>query len=325
MIDTPFVRPDVQAFLSYLNNLPGPRMHEQSAADARAVMRAMRDVADLPVGELAVIEDVVIPAPAGPIRARLFDPRERRPPGPMVLFFHGGGWVIGDLDTHASFTADMARRLDLPVLSVDYRLAPEARWPAAPDDCEAAARWVATRPEALGRIATSLVVSGDSAGGNLAIIVAAALRDEPADMPVIVQAPIYPATDASRRYASFDAFSDGYLLTREGMMWFDEHYAGDPSHPRFSPLLGDAAGLPSAVILTAGLDPIRDQGRAYAAALATAGIAVTLREAAGNIHGFITLRRAIPSSQSDVAGYLTAVRAAITEAEADRVMRQAAG
>lgn len=325
MTVTPFVRPDVQNFLSYLNNVPGPRMHEQTAVEARAMMLAMRDVADLPVGELAVIDDLFIPAAAGPIRARLFDRRETRPPGPMIVFFHGGGWVIGDLDTHASFTAEMARQLDLPVLSVDYRLAPEARWPAAPDDCEAAARWVASRPEVLGRVATSLVLSGDSAGGNLTVIVAAALRDSPAEIPVIVQAPIYPATDASRPYPSFDAFADGYLLTREGMTWFNRHYGGDPSHPRFSPLLGDAAGLPPAVIITAGLDPIRDQGRAYAAALVAAGVPVTYREAVGNIHGFATLRRAIPSSQGDITGFLNAVKAMVIEAEGERVMRQAAG
>jgi acetyl esterase len=320
-----FVRPDVTAFLRYLNSVPGPKMHELPPAEARAMMVAMKDVADLPRGDLAVVRDLTFPGPAGLLHARLFDPRETRAPGPVVVFFHGGGWVIGDLDTYASFAAEMARQLDLPVISIDYRLAPEARWPAAPDDCEAAARWIASGPAVLGCGITSLVLSGDSAGGNLTIIVAAALRDQPAAVPVIVQAPIYPATDASRPYASFDAFADGYLLTREGMLWFNKHYAGDPTHPRFSPLLGDVAGLPRAVIVTAGLDPIRDQGRAYAAALAQAGVAVTFREAQGNIHGFVTLRRAIPSSQGDVAGFLTAVRAVVSEAEGERVLRQAAG
>lgn len=321
----PFVRPDVAAFLAYLNNVPGPKMHELPPAEARAMMVAMKDVADLPRGKLAVVRDLTFPGPAGMVRARLFDSRATRPPGPAVVFYHGGGWVIGDLDTYASFAGEIARQLDLPVISVDYRLAPEARWPAAPDDAEAAARWVASAPEALGRGVTALVLAGDSAGGNLAIIVAAALRDSPAAVPVIVQAPIYPATDASRPYPSFDAYAEGYLLTRASMIWFNDHYAGDPTHPRFSPLLADVAGLPRAVIVTAGLDPIRDQGRAYAAALAQAGVAVTFREAQGNIHGFVTLRRAIPSSQGDVAGFLAAVRAAITEAEGERVLRQAAG
>lgn len=321
----PYVRPDVRAFLDYLNNVPGPKMQEQQPAEARAVYHAMKDIADPPVGELAVIKDLEIPGPAGTIRARLFDPRATRAPGPVVLFYHGGGFVIGDIETHASFTAEMARQLDLPVVSVDYRLAPEARWPAAPDDCEAAARWVASNPAELGRTATGLVLSGDSAGGNLTIVVAMTLRDDPAAVPVIVQAPMYPAADMTREYPSFNEYAEGFLLTRDGMIWFGEHYAADPLHVKGSPLAGDLAGLPPAVIVTASLDPIRDQGRAYAAALIQVGVPVTFREAKGNIHGFITLRQAIPSSQGDVAGYLSAVKEAIVEAEGARVMKQAAG
>ncbi|MFW2851239.1 alpha/beta hydrolase [Sphingomonas sp. TX0543] len=321
----PYVRPDVRAFLDYLNNVPGPKMQEQQPAEARAVYHAMKDIADPPVGELAVIKDLEIPGPAGTIRARLFDPRATRARGPVVLFYHGGGFVIGDIETHASFTAEMARQLDLPVVSVDYRLAPEAKWPAAPDDCEAAARWVASNPAELGRTATGLVLSGDSAGGNLTIVVAMTLRDDPAAVPVIVQAPMYPAADMTREYPSFNEYAEGFLLTRDGMIWFGEHYAADPLHVKGSPLAGDLAGLPPAVIVTASLDPIRDQGRAYAAALIQVGVPVTFREAKGNIHGFITLRQAIPSSQGDVAGYLSAVKEAIVEAEGARVMRQAAG
>ena len=155
--DGPYVRPDVRGFLDYLNSVPGPKTHEGTAEAARAMYLAMKDVADLPLGELATIRDLTIPGPAGDIPARLFDPRESREPGPVVVFFHGGGFVIGNIDTHASFTAEMARQLDLPVVSVDYRLAPEAKWPAAPEDCEAAARWVASNPAELGRTATGLV------------------------------------------------------------------------------------------------------------------------------------------------------------------------
>ena len=321
----PFVRPDVRGFLDYLNSVPGPKMHEQTPADARAVYHAMKDIADPPVGDLAVIQDLSIPGPDGTtIPARLFDARESRAPGPVVVFFHGGGFVIGNVDTHASFTAEMARQLDLPVVSVDYRLAPEAKWPAAPDDCEAAARWVAGNAAELGRTATSLVLAGDSAGGNLTIVVAMALRDQPAAVPVVVQAPIYPAADMATDYPSFNDFAEGFLLTRDGMLWFGDHYAADPAHPRSSPLAGDLTAMPPAVIITASLDPIRDQGRAYAAALIRAGVPVVFREAQGIVHGFITLRKAIPSAAGDVAGYLTALRAAITEFEAQRVMTQAA-
>jgi acetyl esterase len=321
----PYVRPDVRAFLDYLNGVQGPKMHEQSPADARAVYLAMKDVADPPVGDLGTIRELEIPGAGGTIKARLFDPRETREPGPVVVFYHGGGFVIGDIDTHASFTAEMARQLDLPVVSVDYRLAPEAKWPAAPDDCEAATRWVAGSPAELGRTATGLILSGDSAGGTLTIVTAMALRDRPAAVPVLVQAPIYPAADMSEMYPSFDAFAEGYLLTRDGMIWFGEHYAAEPTDWRASPMAGDLAGLPPAVIVTASLDPIRDQGRAYAAALARAGVPVTFREAVGTVHGFITLRQAIPSAAGDVAGYLTTVKAAIAEAEGQRVMAQAAG
>lgn len=321
----PFVRPDVRAFLDYLNAVPGPRTHQMTPADARQVFLAMKDVADLPVGDLATIRDLAIPGPAGTIPARLFDAREPRAPGPVVVFFHGGGFVIGTIDTHAGFCAEMARVLDLPVVSVEYRLAPENPWPAAPDDCEAAARWVAEGPEALGRGVTSLVLAGDSAGGTLAIVAAMDLRDRPAAVPVIVQAPIYPAADSSQMYPSFDAFADGYLLTRDTMLWFVDAYQADVAHPRGSPLTGDVAGLPPAVIVTASLDPIRDQGRAYAAALAQAGVPVVFREAVGTVHGFVTLRKAIPSARGDVAGYLAAVKAMIVETEGARVQAQAAG
>ena len=321
----PYVRPDVRAFLDYLNNVPGPKMHEMEAPAARQIYTAMKDVADLPLGDLAVTRDLSVPGPAGDIPARLFDARETRAPGPVVAFFHGGGFVIGNVETHASFCAEMARQLDLPVVSFDYRLAPEAPWPAAPDDCEAAARWLASGPEALGRGVTALVLAGDSAGGNLAIVTAVALRDDPADVPVIAQFPLYPATDATRVYPSYEQFAEGYLLTRDGMEWFMAAYRGEAEHIRSSPLKGDLAGLPPAVVVTASLDPIRDQGRAYAAALIQAGVPAIFREARGNVHGFANLRQAVPSSQGDVAGALAALKSVVTEAEGERVMAQAAG
>jgi len=323
-VSEPFVRADVRGFLNFLNSMPGPKMHELEAPAARQVYAAMKDVADLPLGSLATIADLGIPGPGGAIPARLFDTRVDREPGPAMLFYHGGGFVIGDLDTHASFCAEIARILDVPVIAVDYRLAPENPWPAAPDDCEAAARWVAGSPAALGRRVTSLIVCGDSAGGNLAIVTAMALRDSPAAVPVIAQFPIYPATDVSKDYPSYSEFAEGYLLTRASMDWFNASYRAEAAHIRASPLLGDLAGMPPAVVMTASLDPIRDQGRAYAGALAEAGVPVIFREAQGNIHGFVTIRQAIPSSQGDVAGALAALRGVIAEAEGDRVMAQAA-
>lgn len=313
---TPFVRSDVAAFLGYLNAVPGPKMHELEPAMARQAYRAMKDVADLPVGDLATITDLSIPGPAGAIPARLFDCKTTREPGPVMVFFHGGGFVIGDLDTHAGICAEFARVLDMPVVSIDYRLAPEHRWPASPDDCEAAARWVAGNPAELGRTATGLVLCGDSAGGTLTIVTAMALRDEPAAVPVIVQAPLYPAADLGQVYPSYEEFAEGYLLTRPGMEWFNDAYRADPADPRASPLRGSLAGMPPALVVTASLDPIRDQGRAYAAALIAAGVPTVFREAAGTVHGFINLRKAIPSAMGDVAALLAALKALVIEVQA---------
>ena len=298
MTDTDLRPPRRAAFLDYPERLPGPKTHELDAAGRRASI--CRDARTSPSCRSANWRRSATsrsPAPPAPIPARLFDARASREPGPALVFFHGGGFVIGDLDTHASFCAEVARMLDLPVISVDYRLAPEHRWPAAPDDCEAAARWVAGSPAELGRTVTSLVLMGDSAGGNLAIVTAMALRDRPAAVPVIVQAPIYPATDWPSRLSLVRRIRRRLPADpRQRWPGSTTPIAADPSDMRASPLLADLAGLPPAVVVTASLDPIRDQGRAYAAALIAAGVPVTFREAVGNIHGFITLRQAIPSA-----------------------------
>jgi acetyl esterase len=316
----PYVRPDVQMFLGFLNNLPGPKMHESSAPEARAAYAAMKDIADPPAGELAIKRDLK----CGEIPVRLYDPRERRQPGPALVFFHGGGFVIGDLETHDSFCAEAARQLDLPVIAVDYRLAPEHAFPAAPDDCEAVARWVAGSPDELGLKVTSLVLAGDSAGGNLTIVTAQQLRDRPAKVPVIVQWPIYPAVDDATKYQSFHDFGDGYLLTRDGMQWFFEAYRATEGDVRNAPILHNQHGMPPTLLMTASLDPLRDQGRAYAAELVRAGVPTVYREAVGNIHGFVTLRKAIPSSVGDVAACFRILKDMILEAEGELTMAIAA-
>jgi len=310
----PYVRPDVRQFLDYLNNLPGPRTHEVGPAEAREMMVKSRHVADAPTGELAVIRDLAMPGPAGEIGLRLFDVRDSREPGPLFLFFHGGGFVLGDLDTHEPFCAEMARALDLPVLAVDYRLAPEHPWPAGIEDCIAAARWTAGSPDALGRKVTGLVLSGDSAGGNFTIIAALALRDEPAAVPVLAQWPIYPAADPIKGYPSLTDFGEGYLLTQASINWFDQCYRADPKDWRYAPLLKSQEGMPPTLVVTASLDPIRDQGRAYASACAQAGVVTVFLEARGNIHGFINLRKAIPSTDDDLRGCVAALKLLLQEA-----------
>jgi len=306
----PFVRPDTAAFLTFLNSQDGPAMHELPIADARNMMQAMRHVADADVGEIAVKRDLAIPGPAGTIRARLYDTRADREAGPVMIFYHGGGFVIGDIDTHEPYCAEAARQLDMPVISIDYRLAPEHPFPAAPEDCEAATRWIADNIPC-----TGLILSGDSAGGNLAIVTAMALRDKAASKPVIAQYPIYPTVDDHARWPSYDAFKKGYLLTEESMEFFMSSYAGDGSW-RIEPLKHDQKGMPPTVIITAGLDPLRDQGRAYAAKLIETGIRTTYLEASGNIHGFICLRKGIPSSHQDITNGLNALKTLLGELSA---------
>lgn len=303
-----YVRPDVRAFLDFLNNLPGQKAYELPLADARNMLHASRHVADAPVGELAVLRELEMPGPGGPLKLRLYDGREQRAPGPLMVFCHGGGWVLGDLDTHEPFCAEIARRMDLPVVAVDYRRAPESPFPAAADDAIAAARWLAESPEALGRQATGLIPFGDSAGGNLAIVTSLALRDDPAAVPVLAQWPIYPASEPTRSYPSRAQFRDDYLLSDGSIDWFEQCYAGDKEDWRYAPLLKSQAGMPPTLLFTAGLDPIRDQGRVYAAALVEAGVDTTYFEAQGNVHGCMNLRKAIPSTGGDIARCVAALK-----------------
>ncbi len=320
----PYVRPDTQLMLDLLTAQPGPKMHEVSPDAARALMNAIAQMAELPAAELAIRKDFNIPGPAGDIPARLYDRETSREPGPLLVFYHGGGFVIGNIETHDSLCAEIARVLDIPVVSIDYRLAPEAPFPAAAEDCIAATRWLAESPEILGRQVTGLVTAGDSAGGNLTIVTSYALRDEPAAVPVIAQWPLYPATDMAADGGSMDEFGEGFLLEAAGMEWFGNAYAADPDHVLVNAGLRDQSGMPPSVVITAGLDPLKDQGRAYAQALIAAGVPTVYREARGNIHGFANLRKIIPSSQRDVAGCLVALKAMIAEAQAGQVMKQAA-
>lgn len=289
-----FVRPDVQAFLRKLADLNQPKGWEVGAIAARRMMVSSRHAFEVPIADIAVREDI-----EGPVPLRLYDPRNERSAGPIVLFFHGGGWVIGDLESHDPFCTDVANGLDVPVVAVDYRLAPEYPFPAAFEDALATARWVACPPAALGRTPTSLVLAGDSAGGNLAAGVAAALRDQPAPVPVVAQWLIYPAADPCVHYKSYDEYNEGYVLTKKSMDWFEDCYAGPRCDWRYSPLLAGTAGLPATMIVTAGLDPLRDQGRAYAARCIEQGVETIYMEAQGTVHGFLNLRKAIPSGQED--------------------------
>lgn len=309
---TPFVRSDVRTFLDRLAENPRPKLTREMLAMIRKMPpEQMQSTADLPVGKLAVLKDVSMQGPGGEIKMRLFDSRASREPGPVVVFFHGGAYIVGSIDTHAGLTAEMARRLDLPVISVEYRLAPENPWPAAPDDGEAAVRWIAENGDAFGRSFTGLIISGDSAGGNLTLVTTQALRDKPAALPVILQLPIYPATDKTIIYPSRKMFSKGYGLDISDDD--EDFYAADPTSVRGSPLLADLSGMPPTVMVTASLDPLRDEGRAYAAKLVEAGVSTIYFEAKGTVHGFATYRKAIPSAQQDTIEFLRLTQVMLKE------------
>ena len=303
-----FVREDVRGFLDMLEAIGGPTVEEAGAVLAREQMRAMGGLAEAEARVLPVIKDLMGPGPAGDIPLRLYDTTDHREPGPVVIFIHGGGFVIGDIEVYNALCSEIAHHLDLPVVSVEYRLAPEHPFPAAPDDCEAAARWIASSPPELGRVATGLVITGDSAGGNLTIVTTNALTNQPAAVPVIVQAPIYPVADEVGEHQSFTDFFEGFLLTGPAMAWFTKQYGGDAGDPRHTPMVGDCSNTPPTVICTAGLDPLRDSGRNYAAHLIQQGTEVTYLEFPGLIHGFITLRKAIPSGQRDLERFLDAIK-----------------
>lgn len=304
----PYVRPDVAAFLQFLNAQPPTDWAGTPIEQVRQLPVAMRHVADAETGELARMDDLTITGPAGDIPARLYDAREHRETGPIMVYFHGGGFCIGNLDTHDPWCAAVARQLDMPVIAVDYRLAPEHPYPAAPEDAEAATRWIASHMDC-----TGLVLSGDSAGGNLTVVVSLALARHPAAKPVIAQWPVYPAVAGGNGdWDSYRQFSEGYLLTNAAMDWFISSYAGRQEW-QFAPLDEDLSAMPPAVVQTASLDPLRDQGRAYAAKLIGSGVRCTYIEAEGTIHGFVNLRKGIPSTDRDLADGCNALKGLLAE------------
>ncbi len=241
------------------------------------------------------VSDLSIPGPAGQIAARHYRPSTTEP-APLLVFYHGGGWTIGDLDTHDALCRLTCRDAGVHVLSIDYRLAPEHSAPAAVDDAYAAFRWAHEHAAALGAIPGKVAVGGDSAGGNLAAVVSQLARDDddPQGPRPVLQWLLYPRTDFTAKTRSLSLFADGFVLTKADMDWFEVQYLGgsgvEPTDPRISPLLADTlAGLPPTLIATAGFDPLRDEGDQYAAALRVAGTPVDLRSERSLTHGFARL------------------------------------
>ena len=283
-----------------------------------AVAEARQAAADVPVrwrGEpeaVPEVEDLRIHGPDGAIPIRIYSP-EGLKPAPALVYFHGGGWVVCDLDTHDCICRAIARRSGAVVVSVDYRLAPEHRFPAAVIDCYAATNWVAENAERLGIDPRRIVVGGDSAGGNLAAVVALESRDE-AGPHIALQVLVYPVTDlSSLDTPSYREFAEGYGLTASEMEWFREQYLARPEDARSvhaSPLLApDLHGLPPALVITAECDPLRDEGEAYAKRLEAAGVPVRYTRYAGMIHPFFSLSGGVTQAREAIAEVAAAVAA----------------
>lgn len=241
----------------------------------------------VPPADLAAVEDLDVPGAAGILRARLYRPKADSAV-PTLLYLHGGGFVVGDVDAYDLQARNIAEKAGVAVLSCDYRLAPEHPFPAAVEDAVALTRWTLANAAKLGGDSARVAIAGDSAGGNLAAVAAQAVRDE--SPALIGQLLIYPVTDFANERPSHTENADGPLLTRSRMEWFNEHYlpdGADPRDPRVSPLLApNLTGLPPAIVVTAGYDPLRDEGDAYAEALRAAGVAVTHLRYPSLIHGF---------------------------------------
>jgi acetyl esterase/lipase len=282
--------PQMQAMRDQRERDNVPPLYTMSLADARAA-----DLASILAGggEPEAVHEVTgltISGPGGELPVRLYRPGAQSPL-PVLLYFFGGGWVLGTIDTADGVSRSLANAAGALVVVVGYRLAPEHPFPAAIEDCYAALRWVAGQAGEIGADPTRIAVGGDSAGGNLAAVFSQLAARDGGPAPAI-QLLIYPVTDVTTRRRSRELFGEGFLLTDSEMDWFEDNYLGPArthaSDPRASPLLaGDLSGLAPAYVVTAGFDPLRDEGEAYTWALREAGTPATLRRFPGFIHGFV--------------------------------------
>ena len=311
------LNPKVRSFLELAAALGGPEIWTLSPAEARQQARAsFRPFAGEPE-QVASVENLRIPGPGGEIPVRVYTP-DASAPRPAMVYFHGGGWVLCDLDTHDVICRGIAHRAGAVVVSVDYRLAPEHKFPAAVDDCYAALVWVQANAARLGIDPARIAVGGDSAGGNLAAVVSLKSRDERGPS-IAAQVMVYPVTDLSTmETGSYSEFATDHQLTKSAMEWFRGHYLStleDRRHPFASPLLAsDLAGLPPALVITAECDPLRDEGEAYAARLKDAGVRVTLTQYDGMIHPFFALGGVVPQALDALQQVADAVKGGLAGA-----------
>jgi acetyl esterase len=303
--------PQARAVLDQMDKAGGPPIHELSVNEARqnsAALAAMQGLLE-PVGN---VEDRTLTGPGGDIPVRIYVPFGKGP-FPVLVYFHGGGWVIGDIESSDGLCRTLTNAAGCIVVSADYRLAPENPFPAAADDAYHATLWAATNAASFGGDPSRIAVCGDSAGGNLAAVVAQIARDR--EKPAICfQLLIYPVIDAACDTPSYNENAEGYFLTRDAMQWFWNHYVrndADRRHPYASPLrAGNLAGLPAALVITAEFDPLRDEGELYADRMRAAGTPVQLTRYAGMIHGFFGMGALIDQGRTAIQQSAAALRAA---------------
>ena len=301
--------PQAQALLEAMPPIPD---FETLGVDAAREVMEQGSAAPAEVEEVARMEERALPGPEGDVLVRIYWPAGEGP-HPCLVYFHGGGFVIGSLDTHDGTCRTLCNGGGCVVVSVDYRMAPENPFPAAPEDCFAITRWVAENAASLDADATRLAVGGDSAGGNLAAVVALMARERQGPA-LCFQLLIYPVTDCAFDTPSYSENAEGYFLTQGHMKWFWQQYLKDPSdgaHPHASPLRADdLGGLPPALCITAEFDPLRDEGEAYAARLREAGVEVTTSRYDGMFHGFFGMGLVLDRARDAVEEACAALRSA---------------
>jgi len=308
--------PEVKALLQRIAEANTPDIVDLPLMQARLAYEASCALLDKKGPAIAQVRDFDIEGPAGPIPARLYDPTPGSTEATNALvFYHGGGFVIGNLSTHDGFVRRLCDGLNMPAIAVDYRLAPEHPFPAAIEDCIAATQWAAKGlGPVLGREIEGLVIAGDSAGGNSAAVVANTLKDT-SSAPIILQVLLYPATDSAREYPSHKAHVEGKMLEQKAIDFFAQAYippGTDLTDPRLSPIYAALDDhIPPAIIVVAELDPLYDEGLAYAKALQDADVVVDVLDERGLIHGFYTLRGALPTGDASVDRLITAIEASL--------------
>ena len=307
--------PQVRWVLDLVKQAGRPSLDSLSPPEARQQFDETLPALDAKPAAMAEVRELQASGPHGAIPLRLYRPESATAtPGPLLVFFHGGGWVIGGLQSYDAVCRALAAKARCRVISVDYRLAPEHKFPTAVEDAFAALTWIAGNAADLGVDATRIAVGGDSAGGNLSAVVAQLARDT-GGPALRFQLLIYPATDLRGGTESHREFADGYLLTSQLMRWFFDHYMrseDDTANTLASPLLTQSlAGLPPALVLTAGFDPLQDEGKAYAARLAAEGVDTLHQHYPGMIHGFFNMSGVLDEAKRAIDEAAAALSAAL--------------